>query len=73
MTRKKKLKKTQNLHLNIELGSDLFLIIKGIKGFFPSYLIGMKPGAFIIIKSPTIISSENLTGGKEVYSWSCCG
>jgi len=60
MARKKKLNKNQNLHLNIELGSDLFLKIKGKKGFFPSYLIGMKPDAFIIIKSPTIISSENL-------------
>lgn len=60
MARKKKLKKNQSTHLNIELSSDLFLSIKGIKGIFPSYLIGMKPDAFIIIKTPTIISSENL-------------
>ncbi len=60
MVRKKKLKKNQSTHLNIELTSDLFLTIKGIKGFFPSYLIGMNRKAFVIIKSPTIISSEKL-------------
>jgi len=60
MAKKKKLKKNQSTHLNIELSSDLFLSIKGIKGIFPSYLIGMKSDAFIIIKTPTIISSENL-------------
>ena len=60
MVRKKKLKKNQSTHLNIELTSDLFLSIKGVKGIFPSYLIGVKPYAFIIIKTPTIISSENL-------------
>lgn len=60
MVRKKKLKKNQSTHLNIELTSDLFLSIKGVKGIFPSYLIGVKPDAFIIIKTPTIISSENL-------------
>lgn len=60
MVKKKKLKKDQSTHLNIELSSDLFLSIKGIKGIFPSYLIGMKPDAFIIIKTPTIISSVNL-------------
>jgi len=60
MARKKKLKKNQSTHLNIEVSSDLFLSIKGVKGIFPSYLIGIKPDAFIIIKTPTIISSENL-------------
>jgi c-di-GMP-binding flagellar brake protein YcgR len=60
MVKKKKLKKNQSTHLNIDLSSDLFLSIKGTKGIFPSYLIGMKPDAFIIIKTPTIISSENL-------------
>jgi len=60
MVRKKKLKKNQSTHLNIELSSDLFLSIKGVKGIFPSYLIGVKPDAFIIIKTPTIISSEDL-------------
>jgi len=60
MVRKKKLKKNQSAHLNIELSSDLFLSIKGVKGIFPSYLIGVKPDAFIIIKTPTIISSEDL-------------
>ena len=60
MVRKKKLKKHQSTHLNIELSSDLFLSIKGVKGIFPSYLIGVKPDAFVIIKTPTIISSEDL-------------
>ena len=60
MVKKKKLKKNQSTHLNIELSSDLFLSIKGVNGIFPSYLIGVKPDAFIIIKTPTIISSEDL-------------
>ena len=60
MARKQKLKRNQSRQLNIELAVDLFIKIKGVKGFFPSYLIGMKPEAFLIIKSPTIISSENL-------------
>lgn len=60
MPRKKKLKKNQSTHLYIEISSDLFLSIKGIKGIFPSYLIGMKPDAFLIIKTPTIISNEDL-------------
>jgi len=60
MARKRKLKKNQSHQLNIDLAADLFLKIKGVKGFFPSYLIGMKPEAFLIIKSPTILSSENL-------------
>jgi len=61
MARKRKLKKNQSRQLNIDLAADLFLKIKGVKGFFPSYLIGMKPEAFLIIKSPTILSSDNLT------------
>jgi hypothetical protein len=60
MPRKKKLKKNQSTRLYIEISSDLFLSIKGIKGIFPSYLIGMKPDAFLIIKTPTIISNEDL-------------
>ena len=60
MPRKKKLKKNQSTHLYIDISSDLFLSIKGIKGIFPSYLIGMKPDAFLIIKTPTIISNEDL-------------
>ena len=59
MARKKK-KKYQTTHLNIELASDLLLQFKGVKGFFPSYLIGMKPDVFLIIKSPTIITTEDL-------------
>ena len=59
MARKKK-KKNQISHLNIELTTDLLLQFKGVKGFFPSYLIGMKPDVFLIIKSPTIITSKNL-------------
>lgn len=59
MARKKK-KKTQTTHLNIELASELLLQFKGIKGFFPSYLIGMKPEVFLIIKSPTIIADRDL-------------
>ena len=64
MPRKKKLKKKQSTHLNIELSSDLFLSIKGIKGIFTSYIIGMKPEAFLIIKTPTIISNEILLSEK---------
>ena len=60
MARKKKLKENQSTHLNIEIASDLFLQFKGVKGFFPSYLIGMKPDVFLIIKTPTIITSENI-------------
>jgi c-di-GMP-binding flagellar brake protein YcgR len=60
MAQKKKLKKNQRTHLNIELNADLFLKIKKIKGFFPSYLIGIKPETFIIIKTPTIIGRENM-------------
>lgn len=60
MERKKKLKNNQSSHLNIELTSDLFLQLRGIKGFFPSYLIGMKLNTFLIIKAPTIISKEAL-------------
>lgn len=44
----------------MELATDLLLQFKEVKGFFPSYLIGMKPDVFLIIKSPTIISRENL-------------
>lgn len=60
MPRKKKLKKNQSTHLKIELSTDLFLRFKGKKGFFPSYLIGLKPNVFLIIKTPAIISKENL-------------
>jgi len=59
MARKRK-KKNQVSHLNIELATDLLLQFKGVKGFFPSYLIGMKPDVFLIIKSPTIIAAEDL-------------
>lgn len=59
MARKKK-KKNETTHLNIKLATDLLLQFKGVKGFFPSYLIGMKPDVFLIIKSPTIITTENL-------------
>jgi len=44
----------------MELTTDLLLQFKEVKGFFPSYLIGMKPDVFLIIKSPTIIAAENL-------------
>jgi c-di-GMP-binding flagellar brake protein YcgR len=60
MPPKKGTPKKQSPHLNIELASDLLLQFKGIKGFFPSYLIGMKPDVFLIIKSPTIITTEDL-------------
>lgn len=60
MPRKKKLKKNQSTHLQIELSTDLFLRFKGKRGFFPSYLIGLKPSVFLIIKTPAIISKENL-------------
>lgn len=60
MAHKKKIKKNQSTHLDIELASDLLLQFKGVKGSFPSYLIGLKPDVFLIIKSPTIIASENL-------------
>jgi len=42
------------------LASDLLLQFKGIKGFFPGYLIGMKPDVFLIIERPTIITTEDL-------------
>ncbi|MBT8352162.1 MAG: flagellar brake protein [Deltaproteobacteria bacterium] len=67
MPPKKKLKKNQSTHLYIDISTDLFLTIKGIKGIFPSYLIGKKPDAFLIIKTPTIISDENLLSkGKSL-------
>jgi hypothetical protein len=56
---KRKLKKNQSHHLNIPIGADLILKIKNIRGFFTSYLIGMKPKAFLIIKSPTILGYEH--------------
>lgn len=59
MARKKK-KKKQTTRLNMEITTDLLLQFKEVKGVFPSYLIGMKPDVFLIIKRPTIISSENL-------------
>lgn len=59
MARKKK-KKNETTHLNIKLATDLLLQFKGVKGFFPSYLIGIKPDVFLIIKSPTIITTEDL-------------
>ena len=59
MTRKKKIK-NQTTNINMKLATDLLLQFKEVKGFFPSYLIGMKPDVFLIIKTPTIISSENL-------------
>jgi len=56
----KKKKQKLTTRLNIEITTDLLLQFKEVKGVFPSYLIGMKPDVFLIIKSPTIISSENL-------------
>jgi c-di-GMP-binding flagellar brake protein YcgR len=56
----KKKKKQQTSRLNMEITTDLLLQFKEVKGVFPSYLIGMKPDVFLIIKSPTIISKENL-------------
>ncbi len=67
MARKRKLKKNQSTHLNIEIASDLFLQFKSMKGFFPSYLIGLKPDTFLIIKAPTVISRDNiLTKGASL-------
>jgi c-di-GMP-binding flagellar brake protein YcgR len=60
MARKKKKRAEKTTHLNIEIATDLFLRFSGKKGFFPSYLIGMKPDTFLIIKTPAIISQENL-------------
>jgi c-di-GMP-binding flagellar brake protein YcgR len=59
MARKKK-KQKQTTRLNIEITTELLLQFKKVKGVFPSYLIGMKPDVYLIIKSPTIISSKNL-------------
>lgn len=68
MAHKKKLGKNQSSHLNIELASELFLRFKGKKGFFPSYLIGMKPDIFLIIKTPAIIGADNLlSAGTTIY------
>jgi c-di-GMP-binding flagellar brake protein YcgR len=67
MAKKKKLKTNQISNLNVELSTDLFLRFKGKKGFFPSYLIGMKPDLFLIIKTPAIISDDNLLSeGKAI-------
>jgi c-di-GMP-binding flagellar brake protein YcgR len=67
MTSKRKLKANQTTRLHIELATDLFLRFKGKKGFFPSYLIGMKPDAFLIIKTPAIINPENpLSEGASI-------
>lgn len=60
MAGKKKAKKNQIANLKIELATDLFLRFKGKKGFFPSYLIGMKPDVFLIIKTPAVMRDDNL-------------
>jgi hypothetical protein len=67
MTTKKKIKKTQSVHLRLDIGSDLFLQFKDREEYFPSYLIGLKPDAYIIIKTPAILGEEyGLTKERQV-------
>jgi len=58
MATKKKIKKIQSVHLKLDIGSDLFLQFKDREEYFPSYLIGLKPDAYIIIKTPAVLGKE---------------
>lgn len=67
MATKKKSKKIQNTQLNLGIGSDLFLQFKNREEYFPSYIIGLKPDAFIIIKTPTVLGKEyRLSKGRQI-------
>jgi len=67
MATKKNLKKSQNIHLKLDIGSDLFLQFKDREEYFPSYLIGWKPDAYIIIKTPAVLGIEcGLTKGRQI-------
>ena len=62
-----KSKKIQNAQLNLDIGSDLFLQFKDREEYFPSYIIGLKPDAFIIIKTPTVLGKEyRLSEGRQI-------
>ena len=58
MATKKKIKKIQSVHLKLDIGSDLFLQFKDREEYLPSYLIGLKPDAYIIIKTPAVLGKE---------------
>ena len=56
MTTKKK--KIQSVHLKLDIGSDLFLQFKDREEYLPSYLIGLRLDAYIIIKTPAVLGKE---------------
>ncbi len=58
MATKKKIKKIQSVHMKLDIGSDIFLQFKDREEYFPSYLIGLKPDAYIIIKTPAVLGKE---------------
>lgn len=58
MATKKKIKKIQNVHLKLDIGSDLFLQFKDREEYFPSYLIGLKPDDYMIIETPAVLGKE---------------
>lgn len=67
MAKKKKSKKIINTQLNLDIGADLFLQFKDKEEYFPSYLIGLKPDVFIIIKTPTVLGKEfRFAKGKKI-------
>lgn len=66
MAKKKNNRKISN-QLNLDIGADLFMQFKDVKEYFPSYLIGLKPDAFIIIKTPNVFGKEfRFAKGKKI-------
>lgn len=53
-------KTKKNLSLNIELGCKLSIQLEGVKERLSSFLIGMEPKSYLIIKTPLRGSSEYL-------------
>ena len=67
MAKKKKSKEMQIVQLKLDIGSDLFLQFKDKEEYFPSYLIGLKPDAFMIVKTPTLLGKEyRFAKGRKV-------
>ncbi len=67
MATKKKIKKIQSVHLKLDIGSDLFLQFKDREDYFPSYLIGLKPDAYMIIETPAVLGNEYaVTKGRQI-------
>lgn len=58
MATKKKIKKIQSVYMKLDIGSDLFLQFKDREEYFPSYIIGLKPDAYIIIETPAVLGKE---------------